>query len=227
MIRVLVVEDEPGIALGLEDDLRMEGYEVEVVGDGVTASQRARAAPFDLILLDIMLPGKDGFEVCRDLRHAGLRMPVLMLTAKAQEAEKVMGLELGADDYLTKPFGTRELRARIKALLRRSGGEFQAERECYRFGDIELDLRRGELRKNGLAVELTAIEFKLMTVLVRSGGRILSRDRLIETTWGPNTFASDRIVDNHIANLRKKIEPEPGNPRYLRNVRGLGYRFEA
>jgi DNA-binding response OmpR family regulator len=227
MIRVLVVEDEPGIALGLEDDLRMEGYEVEVVADGVTASQRARATPFDLILLDIMLPGKDGFEVCRDLRHAGLRMPVLMLTAKAQEAEKVMGLELGADDYLTKPFGTRELRARIKALLRRSGGDLQTERECYRFGDIELDLRRGELRKSGLAVELTAIEFKLMAVLVRSGGRILSRDRLIEATWGPNTFASDRIVDNHIANLRKKIEPEPGNPRYLRNVRGLGYRFEA
>jgi DNA-binding response OmpR family regulator len=227
MIRVLVVEDEPGIALGLEDDLRMEGYEVEVVGDGVTASQRARATPFDLILLDIMLPGKDGFEVCRDLRHAGLRMPVLMLTAKAQEAEKVMGLELGADDYLTKPFGTRELRARIKALLRRSAGYLQTERECYRFGDIELDLRRGELRKSGLAVELTAIEFKLMAVLVRSGGRILSRDRLIEATWGPNTFASDRIVDNHIANLRKKIEPEPANPRYLRNVRGLGYRFEA
>jgi DNA-binding response OmpR family regulator len=227
MIRVLVVEDEPGIALGLEDDLRMEGYEVEVVGDGVTASQRARATPFDLILLDIMLPGKDGFEVCRDLRHAGLRMPVLMLTAKAQEAEKVMGLELGADDYLTKPFGTRELRARIKALLRRSGGDLQTERECYRFGDIELDLRRGELRKSGLAVELTAIEFKLMAVLVRSGGRILSRDRLIEATWGTNTFASDRIVDNHIANLRKKIEPEPANPRYLRNVRGLGYRFEA
>src|SRR5277367_1040023 len=137
MKRILVVEDEPGIALGLEDDLKMEGYDVEVIGDGVEASRRAKESAFDLIVLDVMLPGKDGFEVCRDLRKSGLRAPILMLTAKAQEEEKVMGLELGADDYVTKPFGTRELRARIRALLRRSAGEPETAPFC--FGEVEVD----------------------------------------------------------------------------------------
>jgi DNA-binding response OmpR family regulator len=225
--RILVVEDEPGIALGLEDDLTLEGYDVEVIGDGHAASRRVREAAFDLILLDVMLPGKDGFEVCREIRRAGLRMPILMLTAKTQEAEKVMALELGADDYVTKPFGTRELRARIKALLRRSNGGTDQETACFRFGDIELDILRGELRRGGKPVDLTPIEFKLITAFVRSAGRVLSRDRLLNEAWGPNTFASDRIVDNHIANLRKKIEPDSASPRYLRNVRGLGYRFDT
>jgi DNA-binding response OmpR family regulator len=225
MTRILVVEDEPGIALGLGDDLRLEGYAVEVVGDGVTASRRARECAFDLILLDVMLPGKDGFEVCRELRRAGLRTPILMLTAKTQEAEKVLGFELGADDYVTKPFGTRELRARVKALLRRAGGESGEEPYC--FGDVEVDFRRGELRRGGSAVELTPIEFKLLTLFVQSRGRVLSRERLLEGAWGAETFASDRIVDNHIANLRRKIEPDPANPRYLRNLRGLGYRFDG
>lgn len=226
MTRILVVEDEPGIALGLEDDLKLEGYEVEVMGDGAAAAEHARRTPFDLILLDLMLPGKDGFEVCRELRRAGLRVPILMLTAKTQEAEKVMGLELGADDYVTKPFGTRELRARIKALLRRAAGQ-EAERECYRFGDVEVDFRRGELRRAGVGVELTPLEFKLLALFVESRGRVLSRERLLDGAWGPETFASDRIVDNHIANLRRKIEPDPANPRYLRNIRGLGYRFDG
>ena len=223
-MRILIVEDEPGIALGLEDDLKMEGYQVEVVSDGVTASRRAKETAFDLILLDVMLPGKDGYEVCRELRRYGLRTPILMLTAKAQEAEKVLGLELGADDYVTKPFGTRELRARIKALLRRAG---EPELERYRFGDVEVDFQRGELRRDGAPVELTPIEFKLLALFVRSRGRVLSRERLLEGAWGPDTYASDRIVDNHIANLRKKIEPDPTQPRYLRNLRGLGYRFDG
>ena len=227
MTRILVVEDEPGIALGLEDDLRMEGYDVEVVGDGAVACRRAKETPFDLILLDVMLPGKDGFEVCRELRRARLRMPILMLTARTQEAEKVMGLELGADDYVTKPFSTRELRARVKALLRRAAGEPEPDIESYRFGNVELNFSRGELRRNGEAVELTPIEFKLLALFIRSAGRVLSRERLLSGAWGPDTFASDRIVDNHIANLRKKIEPDPANPRYLRNIRGLGYRFDA
>ncbi len=226
MTRILVVEDEPGIALGLEDDLKLEGYDVEVIGDGAAASHRAREGEFDLILLDVMLPGKDGFEICRELRRAGMRVPILMLTAKTQEAEKVMGLELGADDYVTKPFGTRELRARIKALLRRASPQ-EPESECYRFGDVEVDFRRGELRRRGVPVELTPIEFKLLTLFVRAPGRLMSRDRLIEGAWGPDTFASDRIVDNHIANLRRKIEPDPADPRYLRNVRGMGYRFDG
>ena len=225
MTRILIVEDEPGIALGLEDDLKMEGYDVEVTSDGDVASRRARETSFDLILLDIMLTGKDGFEVCRELRRHGVRTPILMLTAKTQEAEKVMGLELGADDYMTKPFGTRELRARIRALLRRASGDPRPE--CYRFGDVEVDFERGELRRSGTPVELTPIEFKLLSLFIRSRGRVLSRDRLLAGAWGPDTFASDRIVDNHIANLRRKIEPDPASPRYLRNLRGLGYRFDG
>jgi len=224
MTRILIAEDEPGIALGLEDDLTMEGYKVEVVADGNSASRRAVESAFDLILLDVMLPGKDGFEVCRELRRRGMKTPILILTAKAREAEKVMGLELGADDYVTKPFGTRELRARIKALLRRSRGE---ERESYSFGEVEVDFARGELRRNGEVVNLTPLEFKLLELFIRSRGRVLSRERLLAGAWAPHTFASDRVVDNHIANLRGKIEPDPANPRYLRNVRGLGYRFDG
>lgn len=225
MKRILVVEDEPGIALGLEDDLAMEGYAVEVVADGLAASRRAKEGNFDLILLDVMLPGKDGFEVCRELRRQGLRTPILMLTAKTQEAEKVMAFDLGADDYVTKPFGTRELRARIKALLRRAGSE--ADAECYRFGAVEADFERGELRRDGSVIEMTPLEFKLLALFIRSRGRILTREQLLAGAWGPETFASDRIVDNHIVNLRRKIEPDPANPRYLRSVRGLGYRFDG
>lgn len=225
MKRILVVEDEPAIALGLEDDLKMEGYDVTVVENAAGALQKARQTAFDLIVLDIMLPDRDGFEVCRLLRRDGLRMPILMLTAKTQEAEKVMGLELGADDYMTKPFGTRELRARIKALLRRANG--QGDAGCYRFGDVEVDFGRGELRRGGVTEEMTPIEFKLLALFIRSRGRVLSRDQLVDGAWGPETFASARIVDNHIANLRKKIEADPANPRYLRNIRGLGYRFDG
>ena len=227
MKRILVVEDEPAIALGLEDDLKMEGYEVEVMGDGVEASRRAKESPFDLIVLDVMLPGKDGFEVCRDLRRSGLRAPILMLTAKAREEEKVMGLELGADDYVTKPFGTRELRARIKALLRRSAASNGPEPSSHSFGDAELDFDRAELRVNGSPVDLTPLEFKLLQFFLRARGRVLTREQLLDAVWGPDTFASDRIVDNHIANLRRKIEPDPANPRYLLNVRGIGYRFDG
>src|ERR1700678_2665907 len=157
MKRILGVVDEPGIAFGLQVDLQTEGHEVEIESDGMKGLERARKGSFDLILLDVMLPGKDGFEICRELRRAGLKTPILMLTARTQEAEKVMGLELGADDYVTKPFSTRELRARIKALLRR-GGEAQDEpRPAYRFGDVEVDFCRGELRKAGCPVELTPI----------------------------------------------------------------------
>jgi two-component system alkaline phosphatase synthesis response regulator PhoP len=224
MKRILVVEDEPGIALGLEIDLRIEGYHPELVADGIEAARRAREEPFDLILLDVMLPGKDGFEICRELRRAGVTTPIILLTAKTHDAEKVIGLELGADDYVTKPFNPMELRARIKAVLRRSPS---GTPEVCRFGDTEVDFARCELRKAGQLVEITPIELKLLGVFVRSRGRTLSRDQLLNAVWGPGTFVNPRVVDNHIVGLRRKIEPEPDAPRYLVNVRGMGYRFDG
>jgi DNA-binding response OmpR family regulator len=224
MKRILVVEDEPAIAFGLQADLVAEGYDVAVVGDGETAARRAREGIFDLILLDVMLPRKDGFEVCRELRRAGLKTPILLLTARSQEVEKVMGLEWGADDYVTKPFSPPELRARIKALLRRASG---GEEATYRFGDVEVDFARCELRRAGRAIEMTALELKLLTVFIRNRGRVLSRQKLLDEAWGPGTFVTDRVVDNHVVTLRKKVEPEPHNPRYLISLRGLGYRFDG
>ncbi len=224
MSRILIVEDEPDIALGLEDDLKVEGHEVEVVRDGETACLRGRERVWDLILLDVMLPRKDGFEVCRELRRGGVRTPIILLTAKAQEAEKVLGLELGADDYVTKPFSPRELRARIKAVLRRLSPEQQ---ETYRFGDVEVDFGRAEVRRHGNAVEVTPIEFKLLAVFIARRGRVLSREQLLDTAWSRGTHVTDRAVDAHIVNLRRKIEPRPAEPRFLHSVRGLGYRFDG
>jgi len=223
-MQILVVEDEPAIAFGLEADLKTEGYDVEVAGDGETAARRAREGKFDLILLDVMLPRKDGFEVCRELRRAGFKTPIILLTARSQEVEKVMGLEWGADDYVTKPFNPPELRARIKAVLRRTHGE---QESIYRFGDAEVDFARCELRRDGRPVEITSLEFKLLTAFIRNRGHVLSRQRLLDEVWGPGTFITDRVVDNHIVTLRKKIEPEPHTPRFLVNVRGLGYRFDG
>ena len=224
MARILVVEDEPGITLALEDDLEREGYEVETAGDGEIASRRARELAFDLILLDVMLPRKDGFEVCRDLRRAGVRTPIILLTAKTQEAEKVLGLELGADDYITKPYSPRELRARIKAALRRAAGELP---EVYRFGDVEVDFTRYEVRRGGRPLEVTPLEFKLLVAFVRHRGRVLTRQRLLDEVWGRETFVTDRVVDNQVTNIRKKIEPLPAEPRYLLSIRGTGYRFDG
>jgi DNA-binding response OmpR family regulator len=224
MKRILVVEDDTAIAFGLQLDLKSEGYDVEVESDGESALQRARKEAFDLILLDVMLPRKDGFEVCRELRRGGSKTPVIMLTAKAQEAEKVLGLEIGADDYVTKPFSPRELRARVKAALRRTAED---DLPIYRFGDAEVDFGRCELRRAGKLVELTTLEFKLLTAFVRNGGKVLSRDQLLDLVWGHGTFVTDRVVDNHVVTLRKKVEPEPSEPRYIVSVRGLGYRFDG
>jgi len=224
MTRILVVEDEPGIALALEDDLTREGYDVATVGDGETASRRAREEPFDLVLLDIMLPLKDGFEVCRELRRAGIRTPIILLTARAQEAEKILGLELGADDYVTKPYSPRELRARIKAVLRRGVGEVP---ETYRFDDVEIHFARHEVRCADRVIDVTPLEFKLLAALVRRRGRVLTRRQLIDDAWGHGKFITDRVVDNQVTNLRKKIEPSPREPRYIVSVRGTGYRFDG
>jgi DNA-binding response OmpR family regulator len=222
--RILVVEDEPAIALALEDDLRLEGYDVEVVSDGDTASRAARERAYDLILLDVMLPRKDGFDVCREVRRAGVRTPILMLTAKAQEAEKVMGLDLGADDYLTKPYGRHELRARVRALLRRTTPD--PEGIC-RFGDVEVDFGRAEVRRGEERVELTPLEFRLMAAFVGSRGRVFTRQQLLDAAWGQDMAITERVVDNQILNLRRKIEPDPAHPRYIASVRGLGYRFDG
>jgi two-component system alkaline phosphatase synthesis response regulator PhoP len=223
LTKILVVEDEPAIALGLRNDLTLEGYEVQVAGDGESASRIAREALFDLILLDVMLPKKDGFAVCRDLRRAGVKTPVILLTARAQEAEKVLGLELGADDYVTKPFSPLELCARIKAVLRRTSTDLP---QVFHFGNVDVDFSRCIARHKGAAVELTPLEFKVLSTLIHARGRLLSRDQLITQVWGEGVSITDRVVDNHILNLRRKLEDTPAEPRYLLSVRGLGYRFE-
>jgi DNA-binding response OmpR family regulator len=225
MVRILIVEDESNIAFALEADLRMEGYATTVVANGADGLRRASADRFDLILLDVMLPGKDGFDVCRELRRAGVRTPIILLTARSHEAEKVMGLELGADDYVTKPFHGRELRARIKAVLRRTADD---DADVVRLGDdIEVDFARGEVPRGPTPVDMSALEFKILSAFVRSRGRLLSRQQLIDAAWGPSVALSDRVVDNHIVSLRRKIEANPAEPRLLVNVRGLGYRLEA
>jgi two-component system alkaline phosphatase synthesis response regulator PhoP len=224
MARILIVEDEPDIALGLQQDLLLEGYEVEVVSDGERAVDRAEKGPIDLVLLDVMLPHKDGFAVCRELRRSGKRMPIILLTARTHEAEKVLGLELGADDYVTKPFSPMELRARIKAALRRSAATTP---EIFRFGDFEVDFGRFELRRGGKAVDLTPIEFKLLAAFVHSRRHVLSRQHLLDHVWGREVFVTDRVVDTHVGNLRRKMEGDPDKPVYLVSVRGVGYRFEA
>ena len=220
--KILIVEDEPAIALGLKNDLALEGYRVEVAADGDTAACRAREGSFDLILLDVMLPKKDGFAVCRELRRSGVKTPILLLTARAAEAEKVLGLELGADDYVTKPFSPLELRARIKALLRRAA---PPQEETFSFGPVTVDFATCEVRREGTLIDLTPLEFKVLAALIGARGRLLSRQQLLDAVWGPGTSITDRVIDNHVMNLRRKLGDDPADPRYVRSVRGLGYRF--
>ena len=224
MLRILVVEDDADIALGLQEDLACRGYDVETVRDGETAAQKGREPGWDLILLDLMLPRKDGYEVCQELRRAGVRTPIIMLTARTHEAEKILGLDLGADDYVTKPFSLRELQSRIKAILRRTS---EASTGIYRFGDCEVDFDRGEVRRGGEPLALSALEFHLLSVFVQRRGRVLSREQIIDAAWGAGTAITDRVVDTHVLNLRKKIEPVPAKPRFLASVRGMGYRFDG
>ena len=222
MARILIVEDEPDLGMSLEEDVRRQGHEATVAADGQLGLELGRKGPWDLILLDVMLPKMDGFDVCSALRTAGITTPIVMLTARTQEAEKVLGLDSGADDYITKPFGLHELRARIRAHLRR--GAQQKDRE-KRFGDCLVDFDRATLKRAGQPVEITPQELRLLAALVAAAGRVVSRDQLIEAAWGPGTAITDRAVDTHVFNLRKKIEEVPSEPRYLLSVRGLGYRF--
>jgi len=220
MTRILVVEDDQSIAFGLRVDLESEGYAVAVEHDGLRGLERARSEPFDLILLDVMLPGRDGFDICRDLRRAGSTVPVILLTAKTQEAEIVMGLELGADDYVTKPFSPRELVLRIKRLLRAApAGETLAR---FQWKDLTLDTERHEVTIKGKAVDLTATEFKLLTVLAQRRGRVQSREQLLQDVWEYDSLIDTRTVDVHMRRLREKLGPAA---KYLDTVRGVGYRF--
>jgi DNA-binding response OmpR family regulator len=222
--RLLVVEDEPGIAMALEDELTAQGYLVELVHDGEAAVEAGRTDRFDGIVLDVMLPKKDGFTVCRELRQLGVRTPILMLTARTEEHETVRGLTLGADDYVTKPYRPEELRARVHALLRRS---VDALPDVYAFGDVEVNFTRREVTRGGAGVSLTPLEFRLLEVFIRHRGRALGRQRLIDAAWGVNTFVTDRVVDNQVTNLRKKIESHPAAPTHIVSVRGFGYRFDG
>jgi DNA-binding response OmpR family regulator len=227
MPRILIIEDEPAIAFALETDLERDGYAVTIATTGDEGLRLADSGGFDLVLLDVMLPGMDGFDVCRELRRRGCRTPVIVLTARTHDAEKVLGLELGADDYITKPFNPRELRARIKAVLRRTDGREGDVDQVYRFGDVEVDFARADVRRSGQPVALSALEFKLLGAFVRSRGRLLTRDQLLDAAWGPNISLNDRVVDNHIIGLRRKLEADPSSPRHFLNIRGLGYRFDA
>ena len=222
MRSILVIEDEPAIAIGLRDDLELDGYRVDVAGDGVAALDAVARRRYDLVLLDVMLPKKDGFSVCRELRASGIRTPVILLTARGEEADKIRGLNLGADDYVTKPFSPRELTARIEAVLRRVPPSL-----LRTFGDVTADFTRAEVTRAGVRVELTALEFKLLRVFLEHAGEVLSLDRLIELVWGKDVFLTDRVVYTHVNNLRGKIEPDPSQPRHIISVRGLGYRFDV
>lgn len=222
MARILIVEDEPDLRMSLEEDIRRQGHETAVAEDGERGLELGRKGPWELILLDVMLPKIDGFDVCALLRKAGVTTPIVMLTARTQEAEKVLGLDSGADDYITKPFGLHELRARIRAQLRRGT---RPPGRVRQFGDCAVDFERATLHRAGQPVDITPQELRLLEALLDAAGRVVSRDQLIAAAWGPGTAITDRAVDTHIFNLRRKIEPVPSEPRYLLSVRGMGYRF--
>lgn len=225
--RILLVEDEPSLRLTLGDRLVAEGYSVTTAEDGETGLAELAAETFDLAILDVMLPGIDGFEVCRELRRRGLGLPVLMLTARSEVVDKVVGLKLGADDYLTKPFETAELMARIEALLRRGSAPMTAGADSYTFGPVRVDFRRAEVLKDGEPVDVSSLELRLLAYLIEHRGDVLGRDRLLDEVWGYDAQPVTRTVDVHVASLRQKIEPNPSHPRYIVTVHRRGYRFDG
>jgi len=223
--RILLVEDEPGLVMTLSDLLAAEGYTVESAGDGVTGLALALNGGFDLLVLDVMLPGKNGFEVCRELRQHGKDVAVIMLTAKSQLTDRVVGLKLGADDYLIKPFEPPELLARVEALLRRVKKDNRARVMRYQFGNVEVDFETSDVKKDGIAVNLAGKELELLRYLVDHRGNVVSRDELLEAVWEYQPGVSSRTIDVHVAWLRQKLEDNPQNPRFIHTVRGVGYRF--
>lgn len=224
--RILLVEDEPSLVLTLTDRLLSEGYEVEAAGDGDAAVDLAVAGSFDMILLDVMLPGRDGFEVCRELRQRGLQIPIVMLTARGQVVDRVVGLKLGADDYVTKPFEMIELLARMEAIFRRARAPLSSSPSgTYAFGNVRVDFRRGEVFRDGEPVTLSALEFKLLAFFIQNRGALLSRDELLDKVWGYDATPTTRTVDVHVASLRQRLERNPSRPEFILTAHGRGYRF--
>lgn len=225
--RILLVEDEPGLVMTISDLLAGEGYQVEVAGDGDVGYAKAFNGSFDLILLDVMLPRRNGYEVCRELRQRGVDSAILMLTARTQVVDRVVGLKLGADDYLAKPFDPAELLARIEALLRRLRKGHEIGVRSFRFGEVEVDFERAEVRKRGEFVNLSAKELQLLRYLVNHRGKTIPREELLQQVWEYSPEVSSRTVDVHIAWLRQKLEDRPQSPRYISTLRGRGYRFTS
>jgi len=224
MTRILIVEDEPAMVSGLRDNFEFEGYEVITAPDGVSGLERALKEMPDLVVLDVMMPRMSGLDVCKQLKVKRPSMPIIMLTARGQEVDKVVGLELGADDYITKPFSIRELLARVKAVLRRAKSDHKAN-DRVSFGDVEVNLKSCQVSKSGKAMEFSSKEFDLLKYFLAHPGETLSRDRLLEDVWGYDRFPTTRTVDAHIVRLRQKLEPKPNEPRFILTVHGTGYKF--
>ena len=221
--RILVIEDEPGVRLAVKDELEFEGFDVEFADDGLAGLAAIRRSPPSLIVLDLMLPGRNGFEICQEVRAQGLRTPIIVITARSQEVDKVRGLELGADDYITKPFGLAELVARIRAVLRRTGGG--GDREVFEAQDLRVDLRGHRAFKRASELQLTDTEFRMLALLLERAGEVITRDEFLTKVWGEDVYVTHRTVDTHVAALRKKIEDDLDHPAYILSVRNVGYRF--
>jgi two-component system alkaline phosphatase synthesis response regulator PhoP len=224
MAKILIVEDEPNMVAGLRDNFEFEGYQVITAGDGVAGLERVLAESPDLVILDVMMPRMSGLDVCKQLKSKRPSIPIIMLTARGQEVDKVVGLELGADDYVTKPFSIRELLARVKAVLRRSRVAPRTN-EKYAFGEVEVNVRSCQVLRKGQAIEFSSKEFELLKYFLIHTGETLSRDRLLEDVWGYDRFPTTRTVDAHIVRLRQKVEPKPEEPRFILTVHGTGYKF--
>lgn len=225
--RVLVVEDDPSIAIGLRINLESEGYVVDIAEDGEAGLEMARTGSPDLIVLDVMLPKRNGLEVLHELRAEGRTMPIIILSAKAAEMDKVAGLELGAEDYVAKPFSLAELLARVRAALRRGNAAPPERRPGIAFGDVEVDVAARNVKRNGESVDMTAREFDVLVCLMNERGRVLSRDDIFRRVWGPRHHGTPRTVDNFIQQLRAKLEADPQEPVHIQTVRGVGYRFDG
>jgi len=223
--KILIIEDDPGIQLSLKDEFESEGFDVHGADNGLIGMEMIKQNPPDLIILDLMLPFLNGYQICKKLRQEGNNVPILMLTVKDQEVDKVLGLELGADDYVTKPFSLRELLARVNALLRRSAEKI-SESSVFCIGETKFDLNKFEALKKGIEIEYTTLEFQMLKLLSERKGQVVTREDFLNRVWGENnTVVTERTIDSHIANIRKKLEDDSSDPRYITSIRGVGYKL--